>query len=196
MVKFSEMSRGQVIGLALAALVFAVGLAEVVREVRTFTSHLAKTVSHIQASKSGTVITINNANFDYITLGRDDAWTFDDKLTAFDQSRGVVKCVVTLKQGNVTVTISQQKMPDQLKPRGSDKYNSFVDAQKPMSSQDVGLGKVYYLPALVNGSPAADGSDTIIYATDDILMFGRAGAVLKSDTWMKLLTSMQKTAPK
>jgi hypothetical protein len=124
--------------------------------------------------------------------GQDDSWTYDDKQTAFDKTRGVVKYVVNLKEADVSITFSQQVMPTQLKPVGSDSWKAFISQEKPMTDQAVGDGTVYYLPALANGVPPASGSDTIIYATDKILMFGKAGRVMDAATWVRLLGSMSK----
>jgi hypothetical protein len=74
-------------------------------------------------------------------------------------------------------------------------WKKFMDQEKPASDQAAGDGTVYYLPALLNGVQAPDGSDTIIYATDNILMFAKAGVIVKSAEWTKLLNSMTKTPP-
>jgi hypothetical protein len=193
-VKFSELSRGQFAGVVVAAVVFVVGAVTVVRGVAAFSGHVAKQAVQKKAQDSK-VTSIDYANFAYLKPGSDADWTLDDSGMAFDQGKGIVKYVVTLKNGNVGVTISQQVMPAQLRPRKSVKFQEFITEEKPAQSQDLGSGTVYYLPALENGAPAS-GSDTIIYATDDILLFGRAGRVLNYETWVKLLSSMNKTAPK
>jgi hypothetical protein len=46
------------------------------------------------------------------------------------------------------------------------------------------------MSALQNGSPAK-GADTIIYATDNVLLFGRSSAILGYDAWAKLLASLK-----
>jgi hypothetical protein len=188
------MSRGQLIGMAVAAVVLALGLSEAAREVGLV---FPKRV-HTQpaANKTGQVTSIDNADFAYLAPKTDPDWTFDAKQTAFDQTKGVVQYKVTFNNDGVSVTISQQVMPEQLKPRGSEKFIGFVRDQKPMRSQEVGEGTVYYLPALQNGAPAPDGSDTIMFATDDILLFGRASVVVKSAEWTKLLGSLKAKSPK
>jgi hypothetical protein len=196
LVKFSQMDRGQVIALALAGLVFVVGFVEVAREVGSVTGWLAKSAKHgTNSGKNGKVTTINNAKFDYLVPEQGGDWKFDDDKTAYDQAKGVVKYTATLQSVNVDVTISQQVMPEELKPRGSAKFEGFIKDAKPTTSQKAGDGTVYFLPALENGAPA-NGSDIIIYATDDRLLFGRAGRVLGYDVWAKLLAGMTKTSPK
>jgi hypothetical protein len=54
----------------------------------------------------------------------------------------------------------------------------------------VGRGTLYYLPALSNGAPAA-GADTVIYATNEVLLFGRAERVVGYDGWSKLMGAMK-----
>ncbi len=141
--------------------------------------------------KTDEVTSIDNAKFSYLVPARDAQWQFDSSSTAYDQAKGIVKYLVTIKQGSVGVTISQQAMPADLRPRGSGKFAAFINNLKATRSQDAGSGKAYFLLALENGAPA-DGSDTVVYATDDILMFGRSGSILDYDVWAKLLASMQK----
>jgi hypothetical protein len=192
-VKLSEISRGKVIGLAAAGVIFAVGAWTVLQQLGTVTTSVAKNViSQAKPSPApdSQATTIDNANFKYLVPGTDPAWTFDDKQTAFDQGKGLVKYAVKLNNANLEATITQQEMPLKLKPRGSKDFLAFIDGLKPTRSTDAGKGKLYYLPALKNGAPA-NGSDTVVYATDDILMFGRSDGVLGYDAWAKLMETMQ-----
>jgi hypothetical protein len=187
------MSRGNIIGLTLAGAVFAVGAWTVLQQLGSVTTNVAKgVISQTKASpeKDSQLTTIDNANFKYLVPGTDEAWTFDDKQTAFDQGKGLVKYAVKMNNANIEATITQQELPMKLKPRGSQEFLGFIDGLKPTRSTDAGKGKLYYLPALKNGAPA-NGSDTVVYADDAILMFGRSDGVLGYDAWAKLMGTMK-----
>jgi len=193
MVRFSEMSRGKFAAVVIAAVLLVVGLVTVVRATGSVTGGLLTGLRKgpvVEPVKQAQVTSINNANFTYFVPATDDNWTFDTKTTAYDQQHGVVKYVVHLKYPVTDVTVSQQVMPNALKPRGSDKFKGFIKDLNVSSSQDVGAGTLYYFPALENGAPAS-GSDRVVFATDGILLFGQAGQVLHPDAWSKLLVAMR-----
>ena len=193
MVKFSDMSRGKFAAVAVMALVFVVGAITVVRGIGAVTGHLAKVVTG-GSTLAGKVSIVQNANFAYWVPGSDPGWTYDPKSKAVDPAHGVITFAVNFTGSpQIKVKISQQQMPDTLKPVGGGSWKHFIDQEKPVTDQPVGDGTIYYLPSLVNGVQASDGSDTIIFASDDILMFGRASEVTKSAQWSKLIDSMTKT---
>lgn len=178
--------------LALAGVVFVVGLFTVVQKVASWLPSLAK--PHKTATgnvKVNNSLEIKKADFNYLVPGTDDAWTFDEGSVAFDSSTGVVKYAVKMKYSGATVTFSQQTMPGEFKPRQTNnKFMAFINSANPTRSQDAGEGTVYFLAAMQNGA-AANGADTVIYATDDILMFGKTGQIVGYDGWAKLVGSMQ-----
>ncbi len=180
--------------VGVVAGVFVVGLVVIVRGLWTAVPEVVKTAtskpSPTAANKLGEVTTINNASFGYLIPGKDASWLFDDKSTAYDDAHGVVKYLVKLTYAQVEVTISQQAMPGELAPRGSDKFNAFINDSKAVRSQDAGPGKIYFLPTLENGAPSSTSADTVIYATDNILMFGRANRAVRYGVWAQLLASM------
>jgi hypothetical protein len=149
-------------------------------------------------SKSSDKITAVNeptkAVFPYLVPKTDPAWEYNSDSTVFDQTKGIIKYKMTLNGTNTTVTISQQKLPEELKPiPNSAKFNAFIIASNVNYSQPVGAGKAYFRVAQQNGAPAR-GATTVIFATNDVLLFGQSGSILDYDKWSKLLGSMQLTS--
>jgi hypothetical protein len=132
---------------------------------------------------------IQKATFEYLLPGYSSGWKMDDDSKAYVPSKSIVKFNLLL--GATATTITEQMLPPALAPRQSAAFQSFVMGSKVSRSQDVGSGTLYFLPALQNGAPA-NGADTIIYATDEVLMFGRSGSVVGYDKWVKLFESMKK----
>ena len=135
------------------------------------------------------VLDVDRADFNYYVPGSSDAWTFDKKTAVFDKTSKIVKYGVKLNYSGTMVTMTQQKFPDDLKPRGSTKFLNFIDSVNPSRSQEAGKGTLFFKATLQNGAPA-NGSDTVVFATDDVLMFGRSASVLGYDAWAKLMASM------
>jgi hypothetical protein len=184
------MSRGKFVGLIAAAGVFVVGAVTVVHTLGAVTGKLAKEVT---SKPVGQVASVQNANFSYWVPGSDTDWTYDPKSIAVDSQHGVITYAVKFAGGDVTqAKISQQRMPDPLKPVGGVSWKHFIQQEKPVTNQSAGDGTIYYLPALANGTQVSDGSDTIIFASDDILLFGQSTGVLKAAQWSKLIGSMTK----
>jgi hypothetical protein len=183
--------RRVVFGGAVLAAVVLVGAWELSREL----SRLGGT-----GGRNNTVHIVGNTDgaaqspFDYLAPAAEDDWKYDSSATVFDASKGVVNYKVQLTDGG-GVIMSQQQMPAELKPQTSAKFTQFILANNVAQSRSSGKGTVYFQPALTNGSPA-NGATTVIYATDDILMFGRATAVLPYDKWVKLLGGMAKVPRK
>jgi hypothetical protein len=172
----------------LALVVFAVGIITVVEK--------AGSILPGQARKSPgptikVVQEIKKAPFNFLVPGTSDAWSYDGKSLTFDPERGVTKYNVKLKYANADVAISQQVMPDQLKPQKSPKFMEFIQTSNVVRSQQAGAGTIYYVAFVQNGAQA-NGADAVIYATNDILMFGRTGSALGYDAWANLMTSMIK----
>ena len=134
--------------------------------------------------------TIDQAGFNYLLPGGDSAWTLDTQSETYDSDKKVVKYALKLTNADTAVTISEQVMPAELLPRGSAAFMTFVNSNKPAVSMDLGSGSLYFLPALENGVPAA-GADTIIYATDNVLLFGKAERVVGQSAWTKLIGEMK-----
>jgi hypothetical protein len=170
------------LGGTLVAVVFAMGVMSLFEK--------ASSTVHQSKGKLTVVKEASQASFDYLVPGTDQAWKFDPNSPVFDQTKGVVNFKVILKDNNVSVTISQQKTPVVLKPVASSaKFNQFILASNVTSSEQVGSGKAYFRAALQNGAPAS-GATTVIYATDNVLIFGQAGSILSYDKWANLLASM------
>ena len=171
----------------------AFGLILLLQEVGTLLHlHLPKvTAGHKAQQGQLTVVKdASKAGFDFLEPVAGSDWQFDAKKVVFDSSKGVVDYPVQLADGT-TVTISQQPMPDDLKPYDkSAKFNQFISSSNVSLSEPVGQGKAYFVTALSNGAPA-NGATTAIYATDKILMFGQAREVLPLDKWAKLFAAMQ-----
>lgn len=179
----------ELVGVGLVGGIFLIGALTVWQRVSHQVQGLVdsgKTSGNVQTVN---VLDVDRANFGYYIPGTSDAWKFDKSKAVFDKTSGIVKYPVTLTYASTTVNITQQKFPDNLKPRDSGKFQNFIDSANPVRSQDAGKGRLYFMAALQNGAPA-NGSDTIIYATDDVLMFGRASTVLGYDAWAKLIASM------
>ncbi len=204
MVRFSEMSRGRFAGWMLGGLVFVVGSVTLAQQVGGVVSHIANGVVSHQKTYANTGTTaangpdaptdVSNAKFDYLVPGKSDAWKMNDGQTAYDPDKGIVKYEVTFTNAKVAATVTQQVFPDQLKPRGGDAFRAFVAKSNPSRSADVNGGTVYFLQFLQNGAPSSDGTNTVIFARDDVLMFGQARGMLGYDAWTKMMASLQKAA--
>jgi hypothetical protein len=195
------MSRGKFAQWMLFGLVFVVGALTLVQQVGGYVSHFAHSVvTHTQTYANGSSGTggpdqasvLSAASFDYLIPGKSTAWKMDDGQSVYDPGKGIVKYQVTFNNAKVDASITQQVFPDQLKPRSGDKFTAFINNSKPSRSADVNLGTVYFLPMLQNGALAADGTDTVIFARDDVLMFGQASGKLGWDAWTQMMASMQK----
>ena len=131
----------------------------------------------------------SRSGFDFWVPLPNSDWTFDAKSPVFDSSKGVVDYQVKLASG-VGVTVSQQVMPEELKPRDvSPKFNQFILNSNVTLSEPAGKGKAYFRAAESNGAQA-NGADSVIYATDNILMFGQSSEIIPYDKWAKLLAAM------
>jgi hypothetical protein len=86
-------------------------------------------------------------------------------------------------------------MPDELKGQKSPKFMEFIQSSNVVRSQQAGDGTVYYVAALQNGAQA-NGATSVIYVTDKILMFGRAGGLVGYDAWASMLSQMREQAAK
>lgn len=155
----------------------------------------AKPAASTSAKSAGgdardSIVGIENASFAYLSPGADKNWAIDEGSKAYEDSKGVVKYTVKLKNSGTSITISEQIMPADLVPKGSEAFLKFIAASKPTRSNDLSEGTLYFLPALQNGVPAS-GSDTVIYATNEVLMFGRAERVVGYEGWMALMSAMR-----
>ena len=199
MIKFSNMRRGQFVGIMIMVVIFVVGIITISHQVIVLASHLAKpspkVISQAVAATSGesAPTTIDQASFTYLVPASDPVWSYDKQSAVYDAGKGLVKYDLTFTNAKVKASLTQQMMPDQLKPRGSSKFEAFITASKVARSQPTGNGTVFFLSALKNGAPA-NGSDTIIYATDSILMFGRSDGVLSYDAWVTMLSRLKPVA--
>lgn len=195
MVKFSQMSRGKFAMWALFALVFVVGAFTVVQQLGGIVGHFAQ--ARVTNTKTyaptgpDRPTDVTAAPFDYLVPGQSNAWKMVDGLTAYDPAHGIVKYNVTFVNAKVNATLTQQVFPDQLKPRGGDKFTAFINNSKPVRSTDVNGGTLYFLLALQNGAPA-NGTDTVIFARDDVLMFGQSQGILGWDAWTQMIGSLKK----
>jgi hypothetical protein len=197
------MNRKKFTAWALYAVVFLVGVSTLVQQVGGWVSHVWQTrVSHVQTidnskSDSGAggddqPIAISAAKFNYLIPGKSAAWKMEDSQTAYDPAHAIVKYQVTFINAKLDAVITQQVFPDQLKPRRGDKFTAFINSSKPTRSADVNSGTVYFLPALQNGQLSASGTDTVIFARNDVLIFGQAHGILGWDAWTQMMASMQK----
>lgn len=182
-----------VLGGMLGLAIFGVGLATVLWGAGSAAEPLVKVVRGQDADTPGAV-TYNNAAFPYLVPKHKD-WDFKSDSVVFDQGKGVVKYQVVLKDPSLPVVISQQVMPSELKPQTSAKFNQLVLSSNVVRSQEAGKGKVYFQAALTNGAQA-NGATNVMYATDDILLFGHAPMVMGYDKWAELLSSMELTGKK
>jgi hypothetical protein len=182
------------IGLAAAVVVvvFGVGLVSIVRGLGSAAAPAIKVVKGQDAKVKGLAVGAGSAKFTILTPTHAD-WDFDDKSLIYDEIKEVVKYQLTLRDADMKVVISQQKMPEELKPTTGAKFNQFILSSNVVRSEPVREGKVYYQAALTNGAQA-NGTTTVIYATDDVLMFGNAPAVMAYDKWAVLMSSMSKTS--
>lgn len=183
----------RVIG-AVLVVVLAVGFVNLVGEVLSLLHvHLPSISVNGQKVNKGTLTVVKDASkasFDFWVPASSPDWTFDPKSPVFDATKGVVDYQMKLASGS-NVTISQQVMPAELMPYDtSAKFNQFIMSSNVALSEPVGKGKAYFRAAVSNGAPA-NGADTVIYATDQILMFGQAGEIMPFDKWAKLLAAMQ-----
>ena len=199
------MSRGKFAAWTLYGLVFLVGALTLVQQLGGYVHHFVSgIVTHQQTysnsssgGSSGTggpdqPAVLSAANFHYLVPGKSANWSMVDGQSAYDSAKGIVKYQVTFANAKISASITQQVFPDQLKPRGGDKFLSFINNTKPTRSADVNSGTLYFLPMLKNGAPTTDGTDTVIFARDDVLMFGQAQGLLGWDAWTQMMASMQK----
>jgi hypothetical protein len=182
----------QTVALGLVAGIFVVGLLATLRTAGSLVPPSPLFKNQGQADKQGQVgqvTSVTNAKFNYLIPGNDATWTFDSRSPVYDQTTAVVKYAVPLKFSGNTVTVSQQKLPPDFKDRSGAKFKAFMDGMHPVRVVDAGRGSVYFLPALQNGAPA-NGADTVIFVTDDVLLFGKTGSVIGFDGWTKLMATM------
>ena len=128
-------------------------------------------------------------NFPYLVPAGDAAWLSEDDKKQTDPTKGVITYPLTFLQNNTQVIVSQQQLPADLQPLDSDKFKAFIKDQNPVRDQEIGDGKLYFLPAMQNGQPA-NGASTVIYATSDILLFARANEIVDWKDWAKLMAAM------
>ena len=183
------------VGIFLVGAVFAVGLLTISSQALGWVSNVMKSRPKAKTGVSATPVvasttSIEAANFNYLSPSTSPDWSVLAGSQAFDKAKNLVKYTVVLNNNNVHVTVSQQVMPTALKPRSSKAFADFIAGSKVSRSQDAGAGTLYFLPALVNGA-VANGSDTVIYATDDVLLFGRSEAVIGYEAWAKLISAMR-----
>lgn len=189
-----EIPKGWRIAGAVVALMLIVGLVFMLIEMGSLLHlHLPKLSPHAQSKTTQGKLTVvqdaSKAKFNFMVPADNPQWQFDAKGVVFDATKGVVNYRLTMSD-DTKVTISQQPMPDQLKPWDSSaKFNQFIAASNVTMSEPVGQGKVYFEAALSNGAPA-NGATTAIYATDKILMFGQAQGVLPFSKWAQLFGVM------
>jgi hypothetical protein len=138
---------------------------------------------------------VKDAPFDFLVPGVSAAWTYDAKSLTFDADKGVMKYGIKLNYANTDVTISQQRMPAELGSRETPKFKEFIVSSNVVRSQQAGNGTVYFIAMMQNGAQAP-GADAVIYATNDILMFGKTGSLLGYDAWTALMDSMSKQSSK
>lgn len=199
------MSRGKLAAWALYALVFLIGALTLIQQAGTYVAHIVDShVSHVQNynnsnSSTGTggadsTANVSSANFDYLLPSSNSAWTVATSQIAYDPAHAIVKYDVTFTNAKVVATITQQVFPQQLSPRTGANFTAFINNSKPTRSLDENGGTLYFLPALRNGVLASDGTDTVIFARDDVLMFGQAQSILGWAAWTQIMGSMQKHA--
>jgi hypothetical protein len=174
--------------------IFAVGLVTMVRGLGAAVAPVAKVVTGRDSSAQGAATTIGHAKFAYL-IPKNRDWELQSNSVVYDEGKGVVRYQLMLKDADLPLVMSQQVMPDELKPQTGAKFDQLVLASNVVRSQAAGKGKVYFEAALTNGVQA-NGATNVIYATDDILMFGHAPTVLAYDKWVALMASMEKTAAK
>jgi hypothetical protein len=148
-----------------------------------------------KSPKISVVHEVKNAPFNFMVPSPNAAWSYDEKSLTFDPDKGVMKYILRLNFAQADLTVSQQVMPDELKVPKSSKLSAFIQASNVVRSQQAGDGTLYFVAALQNGAQA-NGADAVIYATDDILLFGRTGSILGYDAWANLMASMRKQASK
>jgi len=207
-VRFSEMSRGQFAKWLLFGMVFLVGSITMVQQlggvvsrisnsivtnVKTYTNSGSSPVTNGDAGGSDQSSTnLAQAKFDYLIPGSSDAWKLMDGQSAYDSDKKLVKYGVLFAHAQVAAGITQQVFPDNLKPRDGDAFKAFIVKANPARSVDVNGGTLYFLPMLDNGAPSTSGTDTVIFARDDVLMFGQAKGMLGWDAWTQMMASMKK----
>jgi hypothetical protein len=179
--------------MAAAGVIFVVGLVTVWEKIQSSLPDLSNLT---RPTKSGNVknyelANIKDAKFPYLVPGKNAAWEYDEKTIAYDKAKDVVKYVVRLNNSHANVTFSQQKFPKDLESRKSPKFMAFVNDSSPTRSQDTGRGTVYFLSSLENGVESTKGADTVIFVTDDVLMFAKAGRIVGYDGWSQLLATMR-----
>lgn len=178
--------------IALVGGVFVIGMLTVAQKVGNWLPDLSRVLHPAKTDnvKVVPVAKISEADFPYLVPGKDADWTYDEASPAYDKAKGVVKYGVTLNNAHINVTFSQQRFPKDLQSRTSNKFKAFVNDSNPARSQDTGRGTLYFLQSIENGAPSSSGADTIIFATDDVLLFGKTGRIVGYDGWAKLLSSM------
>lgn len=174
--------------IALIAFFFVIGLVGKTTKKKPKTAVTPMSQS-AQQQLAPTSSSTSRAPFRYLAPKTDAAWNAALDAKYYDGATGALKYVVTLKQGNVLVAISQQNMPEKLKPRGSANFMAMINDAKITNSRDIGQDTLYFIPALMNGVPA-NGATTVIYATDSILLFGKSDSVVSFDNWEKLIKSL------
>lgn len=149
----------------------------------------------VEAQKSSRVSTevakISEANFDYLVPKDGGAWTYDPAGEVYDKTTGVVKYGVQRQSKGLSVTVSQQAFPEKLGSRQTAAFADFTKQYKVVANQEAGAGTAYFMPALENGQPSK-GTDTVIYATDKVLMFARGNSIMGYGEWAELFSTMKK----
>jgi hypothetical protein len=177
---------------AVVLVVFAVGLVTIIKGMGSAAAPAIKVVKGKDAKVQGMAVGAGNAKFTYLTPSHAD-WDFDVNSVVYDEIKEVVKYQLMLRGADLPVVISQQKMPEDLKPITGAKFNQFILSSNVVRSETVVGGKIHYQAALVNGAQT-NGATTVIYATDEVLLFAHAPAVMAYEKWALLLGSMSGTA--
>lgn len=168
-----------VVAVAVLVLVWGVG--------KLF--HHSKPKGKTVQSKLTVVTDPTKAGFNYLVPSADGI-QFDAQSPVFDSSKGVVDYEVVADGSQIT--ISQQPMPADLQPWAtSQKFQAFVVSSDVAVSEPVANGKIFFRQAIQNNAPAVGETDTIIYATNDILMFGQGTNFVSYSEWVKLVNAMQ-----
>ncbi len=183
-------SKPLVIGVAIIIAVLAVGAGMVLLR-----QHKTASVVPAGAKPGQDTAVSQQPPFTYLSPKSDPAWGYHPDTIVYDAKAGVAKYLLAFKDnGGFNVTLSQQQMPATLKPRTSANFKQLITDAKASKSFDVGLGTVYLVPAF-SGPGSVVGSATAIFATDDILMFGRTDQVTSDANWTKIFQAMSMTVP-
>jgi hypothetical protein len=86
--------------------------------------------------------------------------------------------------GNISISVSQQPLPDSFKPDIDDQIREFAKSYNANQKITVGETNIYI-------GTSAKGAQSVIYSKNDLLILIKSSAVVSDDQWATYINSLQ-----